>query len=202
MARVVITKAARFYGTPCIRSPYTFSWLSLAGWPGLGLVLVPLIPLFVSLLFDSTGFVWLAASRDPPLLLVFLVRRPLRGARPPRPLPLPPASGPSQRARFAFPPTCSCPNCRFASFSIRVRLDSASLYPLSIVVVDKKPRSLIEFRILEIEKGVVENSEPRNGTRALKASKYTRSLLTSQIYIFQLVLSPHTEFHQSTRKTR
>lgn len=42
--------------------------------------------------------------------------------------------------------------------------------------------------------------------RTLKASRtdrsfHTCSLLTSQIYIFQLILSPHTEFHQSTRKT-
>lgn len=55
---------------------YTFALhLFVAGWPGLGLVLVPLL-LFVSLA-GSSGFVWLA-SRDPPLLLVFLVRRPRR----------------------------------------------------------------------------------------------------------------------------
>lgn len=105
---------------------YTFALhlFAEAGWPGLGLVLVPLtLRLALRLL---SGFVRLA-SRDPPLLLVFLVRRPLRGARPPRPLSLPPASGPSQRAHFAFPPPSLLlrPNCRFASFSTRV-LDDIS----------------------------------------------------------------------------
>lgn len=102
-----------------------------AGWPGLGLVLVPLTLRLARRLLS--GFVRLA-SRDPPLLLVFLVRRPLRGARPPRPLSLPPTRYRASALASPFLHRVPIPTVALHPFP---RLDASSRRYLSIQRVEE-----------------------------------------------------------------
>lgn len=142
-----------------------------AGWPGLGLVLVPLTLRLARRLLS--GFVRLA-SRDPPLLLVFLVRRPLRGVRP---LSLPPTR-PSQRAHFAFPPPCSSvPTVALHPSPRRFVLPSSRRY-LSIVLsirrseenskAERKRERMVQFRNERTKVNCTEESHRRAVNRCIK----------------------------------